>query len=188
MFNPIRAIRDAGEWTADTAGKLAAKIPLVKRMSPKQKSFAAGVAGMVLGTGIVLAGAEIAVGGLLIGGLLSWLGVLMPLGPQLLGIAAAASGTAVFGAGMVKGADTHCGLATAAVDKVDRALYKVEQFFTRTRAPKLTQSPHIAPPAPGEIFAVQGKPAEAFAVVAAAKQQAGEKFSLRKLVQRQLAP
>ena len=185
MFNPIRAIRDAGAWTADTAGNLAAKIPVLKSMSPKQKSFAAGVVGTVLGVGVFFVGAEIALPSLLVGGLLSWWGVLMPLGPQLLGIGAAASGTAVFGAGMIKGADNHCGIATRVADAADRMAARVEDFFTRTRAPQIMQSPHIAPPAPGEIFAITSKPAEAFAA-AIARKQAHATFGLRRLVHNHL--
>ena len=188
MFNPIRAIRDAGAWTADRFGELAAKTPVLKSLSPKQKSFAAGVAGTVLGVGILFAGAEIAMGSLLIGGFLHMFGILGSLGPELLGNGAAASGGAVFGAGMIKGADKHCGIGTAVVDRLDRVADKIEDFFTRTRAPKVAQQPHIAPPAPGEVFAVPGKPVEAFAAAAAAKQQADEKFSLRKIVQKQLKP
>lgn len=188
MFNPIRAIRDAGAWTADKFGELAAKTPMLKSMTPKQKSFAAGVAGTVLGAGILFAGAEIAMGSLLIGGFLHMFGILGSLGPQLLGIGAAASAGAVFGAGMVAGADNHCGFLTRALDASDRVADRIENFFTRTRAPKMAHQPHVAPPAPGEVFAVPGKPVEAFAAVAAAKQQADEKFSLRRVVQKQLKP
>jgi hypothetical protein len=187
MFNPIRAIRDAGAWTADKLGTMAEKTPLIKSMTPKQKAFAGGVAGTVLGVGILFAGAEIAMGSLLIGGLLSMFGILASFGPQLLGIGAAASGGAVFGAGMVQGADKHCNFLTKMMDTGDRVADKVARVVTRPRAPAPTQGQE--PVVPGKPFVINStQPAEAFSAVATAQKQAASRFNVRKLVQKQLKP
>ncbi len=165
MLNPIKLIRDAGDWLTDGAGALAAKSPWPKSWSAQKKARVGGIAGTVLGAAVFIAGAEVALGGLLLGGFIGWLGVFPPLGLQLAGIGVAALAPAVFGAGMVHGADRHCGIKTAVLNAGDRLMDRVENFFRRGRAPSVTTpEPEYGPePQPVSRFAAPAKPAQQFA-------------------------
>lgn len=138
MYNPIKALRDGGAWLADNAGKAAAKCPWPKNMSPGKKAKIAGVAATVVGFAVAWAAAEVALPALALGALFTWWGLFPPAGLYMLGAGVAAAATSTVGAGMIYGADKHCGILSAVVNKLDRLSDKIENAFTRTRAPSVT--------------------------------------------------
>jgi hypothetical protein len=113
---------------------------------------------------------QVAAPTLVLGAFLGWIGILHGLALELGAIGAAAAGAAIFGAGMINGADKHCGIQTAVLNKVDRLTDRIENFFTRTRAPAVTEiSPAMkrAEPQDAPALATVANPAAQFAAAAA---------------------
>jgi hypothetical protein len=165
MLGPIKAIRNAGDWLADAAGAYAAKSPWPKSWAPEKKARVGGIAATVLGAGLCFAAAEVALGGLLLGGFVGMFGIFAPLGTQLACIGVAAIAPVIFGAGMVKGADRHCGALTGFINAGDRMMDRAANIFRRGRAPSVTSEaegpyPPLEKPASRFKFA---KPAQQFA-------------------------